>query len=89
MLQHEDVVQKVENRIFCGIYDARIALTATSLRYLEKYIQANEEKSCNISNDDINSLSNASTSSRKHVSRAHVSTNKNTELYIYWYLTKA
>ena len=75
MLYHEYVVPKVERRRSCGRYDAGISHTATSLRYLEKYIKANEEKSCDISNDDINSLSNASTYSRKHAARAHVSPN--------------
>ena len=42
MLYHEDVVQKVENRRLCGRYDARIALTAASFRYLQKLIRANE-----------------------------------------------
>ena len=38
-----------------------------------------------ISNDDINSLSNESTSSCKHAARAQVSLNKKSELSIYWY----
>ena len=60
MIYHEDVFPKVRKRRLCGRYDAGIALTATSLRYLEKRIRANEEKSCDIVNYDIKSLSNAS-----------------------------
>ena len=63
VLYHEYAVQKLEKMRLCGIYDAGITLTETSLRYLEKHIRANEEKSCDIENDDISSLSNASTSS--------------------------
>ena len=44
MLYYEDVFQKVENKRLCRIYDAGLALTATSLRYLEIYIRGNEEK---------------------------------------------
>ena len=46
-------------------------------------------KTCDISNDDINSLYIASTSPHKHVASAHISPNKNPELYIYWYSTYA
>ena len=87
MIYNKDVVRRVEYRRLCRIYDAGIALTATSLIYLGKRIRENEEKLCDIENGDINPLSNSSTSSLKHAARAHVSPNKNPELSIYLYST--
>ena len=46
----------MENGRLCGRFNAWIAPIATSLRYLEKRISKNEEKSCDIENYDINSL---------------------------------
>ena len=89
ILYHEDVLQKVEKSRFCGRYDAGIARTVASLGYLEKHVRANKEKSCDIENYDINSLSNASASYLKDATRAHVSPNKNPDLSIYWYSTDA
>ena len=54
------------------------------VRYLEKRIRTNEEKSCDIENYDINSLLYESISSSKHTARAHVLPNKKPELSIYW-----
>ena len=86
---HEDVVQIVEKSRLCGRYGVGIVLTATLFRNLEKRMRANEEKACGIEDNDVNSLSNASTYSCKHAKRTHVSPNKNLEHYINWYSTEA